>query len=44
MNPGDVVLWAASHYEALRPFALVVLTLLILACLWWALVAWEGKK
>ena len=44
MNPGDVLLWMADHIEVWRPFALVVLTLLILACLWFALVAWEGKK
>jgi len=40
----DLLLWAADHLWIWRPFAIAGLTVFALACLWYALAFWEGRK
>lgn len=40
----DLFLWAADNVPLWRPFAIALLAGFVLACLWYALAAWEATR
>lgn len=41
---GDLLLWGADHIGIWRPFAIALLTGLVLGCAWYAACAWEARR